>query len=147
MRLTFVILVAIAIIIACCNATLESTEIGRQQDTSVINGDRVLSVLDSNPSKQLLRTAETSDVSAGNIQERRLAEKMSTKLVKKLLKDSDLRKKTFESWKGVSVNDMKVSLGLRTHRNKLVRVFMNRFKKDEDALLNLFKQYKGLKSA
>ncbi|KAG3107964.1 hypothetical protein PI124_g14774 [Phytophthora idaei] len=146
MRLTFAILVAIAIIIASCNATFESTEIGRQQHTSVINGDRVLSVLDSNLSKQLLRTAETSDVGAGNIQGRRLAEKISTKLVKKLLKDSDLRKKTFESWRGVTVSEMKGSLGLRTHRNKFVRMFVDRFKKDEVALLNLYKQYKGLKS-
>ncbi|KAG7376533.1 hypothetical protein PHYPSEUDO_013211 [Phytophthora pseudosyringae] len=131
MRLT---LVAIAIIIASCNATLESTEIGRQQDTSVINGDRVLSVLDSNPSKQLLRTAETSDVDAGNIQARRLAEKMSPKLVKKLLKDSGFRKQTFDDWNlgkyPVTVYHMKESLDLS--------------KKKQAALLKLYEVYKGV---
>ncbi|KAL4167191.1 hypothetical protein KRP22_012677 [Phytophthora ramorum] len=133
MRLSYILLVAVATLFASVDAAVESKQV---QLSQVTTANRI----ESEPDSRLLR-AEVDG------QERRLQKKYTPTFIKELMNNKQIRNNNFQSWKDLSVSDVKLakSLSLKTGpytgRFKWIEKIMNLNKADRLKLLEDYRAF------
>uniref|UniRef100_H3GX84 EF-hand domain-containing protein n=2 Tax=Phytophthora ramorum TaxID=164328 RepID=H3GX84_PHYRM len=133
MRLSYILLVAVATLFASVDAAVESKQVQLSQMTTANR-------IESEPDSRLLR-AEVDG------QERRLQSKYSLTYIKQLVNDKQFRNNNFQSWKDLSVSDITLakSLSLKTgpytDRFKWIEKIMNLNKADRLKLLEDYRAF------
>ncbi|GMF43464.1 unnamed protein product [Phytophthora fragariaefolia] len=139
MRARCVISIVVAAVVASCNAT--SSLVSLEQHNSI---QTLPTSVNNNTSKRLLRAAEANLEDSDGDEERTMP-KISSKMIKGVLKDPSYRDEIFRFWKWerLTLNELTESLRISTYKNKWIRGILNLNKQEQLRVLRLYRDSLG----
>ncbi|GMF46578.1 unnamed protein product [Phytophthora fragariaefolia] len=139
MRARYVISIVVAAVVASCNATSSLVSLEQQNSIQTLSNS-----MNNNMSKRLLRAAETNLEDSDGDEERKMP-KISSKMIKGVLKDPKYRDETFAYWKGgkLTLDELTESLRISTNKIKWIRGILNLNKHEQLRVLKLYRDSLG----